>query len=64
MTLTQTKAVVIPVYNSGSSDYLDTLVRRHSDLTTLIYGWQGKDSSKDPARMVTPGKLRVCPHLS
>ncbi len=53
----QTKAVVVPVFNSIRADYLDTLVRRRDELTTLIYGWQGKDPTRTPARMVTPGKM-------
>jgi hypothetical protein len=57
MSSTHIKAVVVPVYNAAGADYLDTLVRRRDDLTALIYGWQGKDPTKNPPRMVTPGKI-------
>lgn len=46
------KACVLPVYNTGSMPYLDTLMRREGALTTMIWGWQ-----RDARRMAASAQL-------
>jgi hypothetical protein len=50
---TGTRAVAIPVDNTGKAPYLCELVRRTAQLTSLVYGWQ----TEDALRMVSPRRL-------